>query len=292
MNKLAALVIVGLIGTRPVALAGTTPSSTAGIAPMRAELLDKGPVMWLGTFISPAEVREVPLDIGGAVTAAAQAKFKFIAIEAKGQSGFCVWNDKNYNYTLSGVTTRDYLREFLVACKTQNILPGVQYAIPDAHMEGKPEWNKPVKPQYFNQIKRQITELLHLYPDFRFVFLCGANRLSKSQWTDLLQGISQVNSECFILCEPDTKAPEDSRVICGEMIKDSAGKVVIEYEKASVTDCYKHYSEILGKGHVGLVIVKPDKKTGGIGAQRLVALRQLKEMIERNPPPEKKEKPK
>ena len=257
------------------------PSVSARTAELRMELLKSGPVLWFGTFGSPDDARTIPLNVQSYADAAAQAKFKCAVIMAKGEPGFCVWNDKQYDFSLSAAA-RNYLKEFVEACKAKGIVPGVFYSISDGHYEGQGRLKGPVGVPYFGLIKRQVSELLTLYPGFRFLAIHGAARFSESQWAELCQAISQKSPDCLLLCEPSAAA-KDPKVLPFDWTK---GTAALEWrEGTSAESLYQSYAGHLASGRASFLMIFPDKKSGGVNEKKAAVLQQLRNMILRNPPP-------
>ena len=265
------------------AIAGDAALSSvpARSAELRVELPKSGPVLWFGTFGSPDDARMIPLNVRSYADAAAQAKFKYAVIMAKGEPGFCVWNDKQYDYSL-GAAARDYLKEFVEACKAKGIVPGVFYSVSDGHYEGQGRLKGPVGVPYFGLIKRQVSELLTLYPGFRFLAIHGAARFSEAQWTELCHAISQTSPDCLLLCEPSAAA-NDPKVLPFDWTK---GTAALEWrEGTSAESLYQSYAGHLAAGRASFLMIFPDKKSGGVHEKKAAVLQQLRDVIVRNAPP-------
>lgn len=258
-------------------------SLSAGAKPdLRSELLKNGPIPWIGTFGSPGAARTNLLKVGSIVAAATKAKAKAMIIMAKGEPGFCVWDSKNYDYALGGVSTTDYLGEFVAACEAQGIIPGVFYSIGDAHYEGAARYNGPLGVPYFNLIKQQVAELLTRYRGFRFIVLLGAARFSETQWTELRQVISRLSPNGCVLCEPSARIAEEPGVLAFQWTK---GTAALQWkEGTSAQSVYQSCAAQIAGGRASVMMIWPDQETGSMSQQQVAVLKQTREMLDRNPP--------
>ncbi len=270
--------------------AADPPQKTGAGPELRSELLNNGPIPCIGTFGSPDAARTNLLSIRNLVNAGAKAKARAMIIMAKGEPGFCVWDSKNYDYSIRGVSTRDFLGEFVTACKAQGITPGVFYDITDVRYEGIVRYGGPIGAPYFTLIKQQVAELFTRYPGFRFLVLKGAARLSKSQWSDLREVISSVSSNCCILCHPWALMAKEPMGLAFNWTKGTTGS---HWEgttgipwKAGTTaqSVYQGCVADNAAGQASVMLIWPDKETGSMSGENADVLRQVREMLERNPP--------
>jgi hypothetical protein len=248
---------------------------------LRTELVKNGPVLWFGTFGSPEAVKSDALNVGDLVEAGAKTNAKAIIIMAKGQPGFCVWDCKDYDYSLRGVSTKDYLGEFINACKVRGITPGVFYSIVDVHSEGKSQSSGAVQAPYFNLIKEQVAELLSRYPDFQFLALHGANRCSASQWADLLKIISQVSPKCVVLGEE--RAANKTGILVFQWTAGTAG---LKWKDGTTAESlYASCAKDIARDQVSFAMVWADKETGNMAEGKVTALTKVRQMLEAKMPP-------
>jgi hypothetical protein len=121
----------------------------------------------------------------------------FAVLTAKHESGFCLWPAKDYDYSISqSPYNGDILREFIEACKAEDIAPGVHYSIPDAHNEEAVRFNGEVSASYFEVIKKHFEDLHTRYPELRVQVVNGSWRLSPGQLGELKQIVHRLNPEC------------------------------------------------------------------------------------------------
>jgi len=149
----------------------------------------------------PAERFAPPatLDVRAWARAAKDAGMTFAVLTAKHESGFCLWDAKDYDYSISKSPYKgDIIRDFIEACKADGIAPGVHYSIPDAYNEGEARGKGAVSVPYFKVIQKHLAELHTLYPQLRVQIVDGAERLSSGQQEQLRQIVHRLNPECVI----------------------------------------------------------------------------------------------
>ena len=56
----------------------------------------------------------------------------------------------------------------MAACKTEGIMPGIHYSIPDAYNEGTVMFNGPVSAEYFELIMNGLLQLRAVWLDVRY----------------------------------------------------------------------------------------------------------------------------
>jgi serine/threonine protein kinase len=138
--------------------------------------------------VPPSSFAPTALDVRGWARTARQAGMTFAVLTAKHEAGFCLWDSQDSDYDIgSSPVKTDILAEFIAACKAEGIVPGLHYSIPDAHNEGKLDFNGPVTPLLFSLIKKQVNELQSRYPEIRILKFDVSARLSRSQCRELCQ---------------------------------------------------------------------------------------------------------
>ena len=230
---------------------------------------------------APAE-RYAPagLDVAGWIRTAKQAGMDCAVLTVKHEAGFCLWDADNYDYDVANSPVKtDVVAEFMAACKTEGIMPGIHYSIPDAYNEGTVMFNGPVSAEYFELIKRQTKELHTKYPEIKVQVFDIAYRLSKSQLQELRQTVKAVNPSCAVLCEMGNAS--QSKYAC-----DTVNQGWFWAPNAQITPAqklYAEYSDARAKGFPFLLNVGPDR-SGHIPDQDTATLMEMKRLIGQNPP--------
>ena len=159
------------------------------------------------TFANPGEKGVIPasrfapasLNVRSWAHAAKQAGMTFAVLTAKHESGFCLWDSQDYSYDVGGSPFKDdIIGDFIAACKTEGIAPGVHYSIPDEFNEGAVRYKGAVSRTYFDLIKKHVTELHTLYPDLRMQIFDMSERLSQEQFDELRGIVKQLNPQCIV----------------------------------------------------------------------------------------------
>jgi hypothetical protein len=178
----------------------------------------------------------------------------------------------------------------VTACEAQGITPGVFYDITDVHFEGIVRYSGPIGAPYFNLIKQQVAELFTRYSGFRFLVLKGAARLSKSQWSELREVITSVSSNCCILCHPSALMAKEPMGLAFTWTKGTTGShwkgtTGIPWEEGTTAQsvCQSCVAAIAAE-QAAVMLIWPDKETGSMSGENADVLRQVREMLERNPP--------
>jgi len=98
---------------------------------------------------------------------AKEAGMTFAVMTAKHESGFCLWDSKDYGYDIAHSPYKgELLADFIAACKGENIVPGFHYSIADAYNEGAVRYTGPVPPPYFKVIKPTFRRSRGVVSDF------------------------------------------------------------------------------------------------------------------------------
>jgi alpha-L-fucosidase len=211
MQETGARLLIGLLvmSLLPAVTTGAAEPKAEGKSKLGRDSLKYGLYIHFGiaTFAGAGEKGGIPaerfaptaLDVRGWVRSAKEAGMTFAVLTAKHESGFCLWDSKDYGYDIAGSPfKRDIIAEFVAACKAEGIVPGVHYSIPDAYNEGAAHYKGAVPPPYFNVIKQHITELHSKYPDLRIQILDMSGRLSPTQFDELRQIVGRLNPQCAV----------------------------------------------------------------------------------------------
>lgn len=125
---------------------------------------EKIPVKEYETYAN--QFNPVKFDAKKWVTIAKKAGAKYIVITSKHHDGFCLWNSKVSDYTVTKATPfkRDILKELSDECKKQGIRFCTYHSImdwhqPDANGNDSTDWAK-YREQY---LKPQLAEIIHNY---------------------------------------------------------------------------------------------------------------------------------
>ncbi|MEJ0090685.1 MAG: alpha-L-fucosidase [Limisphaerales bacterium] len=239
----------------------------------------------LPTFAKAGEQGEIPagrfaptaLDVKSWAHAAKEAGMTFAVLTAKHHSGFCLWDSADYDYdiTHSPVKT-DLLADFIAACDSEGILPGVHYSIPDVHNEGTVQFQGSVTPLYFSLIKKQITELHTKYPGLRVQIFESSGRFTSDQWQEINQLIHRLNPHCIIL---------DGRNDSPYMTKSVIVKSWMWHPQAQllpVTALFAAYNKAVTSGQPFILNVGP-APSSRIPEDQFAILGQMKELIAHPP---------
>ena len=206
--------------------------------------------------------------------AAKEAGMTFAMLTAKHESGFCLWDSKDYDYDIAHSPYQgDIIGDFIAACKAEGILPGVHYSIPDAHNEGAVRYQGVVPPPYFNVIKQHLAELNSKYPELRAIRLDGSTRFSAAQLDELSRIVKRLNPRCSLW----TDNVGNGTVINGWMWSPNA-----KLHPAQQLFNQYQQSQIAGKPFI--LNVGPDP-SGNIPDIQIAILRQMKNLIA-NPLPD------
>jgi len=268
----------------------------------------------LGTSPSSTYAPE-KLDVTQWIRVAKAAGMKYAVLTAKHMSGHCLWDSNDYDYDIGTSSNKtDVIAEFMSACKAEGIRPGIYYCILDPHNEGKVDSTAPVSQEYYNLIKKHLTEIHTRYPGITEQWLdIVAGKLNSAQRWELYGLIKKLNPGCLILNNQSFKDgtvvdpniwPTD--IINGERtpppasghnpIKHLSGvdyylpmetcDTISQYWFSvpgdlpkSVRTLYQIYTNTVGRGANLLLNVPPDR-TGQIPHQYVERLMELKKVIE------------
>jgi alpha-L-fucosidase len=233
------------------------------------------------TFANAGEKGRIPaerfapagIDFQGWVKAAQDNKMTFAVLTAKHESGFCLWKTAGSDYDVfHSPVKKDLVAEFIAACKTAGVLPGVHYSIPDIHNEGGLKYKGPVGQAYYGVIKQHLTELVSQHRDLRLVILDASSRLSPEQKTGLRQLVKGLNDQCVVLGGEDTSGGLDASADAATIVKNwfwSAGAGL-----STADGLFKRYSALKNRNQPFLMNVAPDR-SGKIPEDQLAVLKQF-----------------
>ena len=140
------------------------------------------------------------LDVRQWIRTARDLGAKYAVLTAKYMSGFALWDSKGYDYSVAqSRNTTDVVAAFVAACNEYGLRPGFYYCILDPHNEGIFDWNAPIHDQYFDLIRRQITQLHTLYPNTFYQLFDITWKLSPEQRWELYRLVKQLSPDCIIV---------------------------------------------------------------------------------------------
>src|SRR5881394_4266818 len=140
------------------------------------------------------------LDVRQCIRTARDLGARYAVLTAKHMSGFALWDSANYDYDVAASPNKtDVVAEFVKACKEYKLKHGFYYCILDPHNEGKFDWDIPVKDDYYQLIKRQLTELHSTYPNTFYQLLDITWKLSAEQRWELYRLIKKFSPHCIVV---------------------------------------------------------------------------------------------
>jgi len=140
------------------------------------------------------------LDVRQWIRAARDLGARYAVLTAKHMSGFCLWDAKDYDYDVAASPNKtDVVAEFVKACKGYKLKHGFYYCILDPHNEGKFDWDIPVKDDYYQLIKRQLTELHSRYPNTFYQLLDITWKLSPEQRWEVYELIKKYSPHGIVV---------------------------------------------------------------------------------------------
>jgi alpha-L-fucosidase len=140
------------------------------------------------------------LDVSQWVRVARDLGARYAVLTAKHMSGFCLWDAKNYDYDVAASPNKtDVVEEFVKACRENQLKHGFYYCILDPHNEGKFDWDIPVKDDYYQLIKQQLTELHSRYPNTFYQLLDITWKLSQDQRSELYELIKRYSPHGIVV---------------------------------------------------------------------------------------------
>ncbi len=146
------------------------------------------------------------LDVRQWIKVAHDLGAKYAVLTAKYMSGFCLWNSKDYEYSVAASGNKtDVVAAFVDACHEFGLRPGFYYCILDPHNEGKFDWNSMVPDKYFDLIKRHVTELHTLYPNTFYQLFDISWKLTPAQLWELYRLVKAHSPDCIVVCNQGFK---------------------------------------------------------------------------------------
>ena len=140
------------------------------------------------------------LDVRQWIRTARDLGARYAVLTAKHMSGFALWDSANYDYDVAASPNKtDVVAEFVKACKEYKLKHGFYYCILDPHNEGKFDWDIPVKDDYYQLIKRQLTELHSRYPNTFYQLLDITWKLSQDQRWELYELIKKYSPHGIVV---------------------------------------------------------------------------------------------
>jgi hypothetical protein len=226
------------------------------------------------------------LDVRSWVHTAKLAGASFAILTVKHESGFCLWPAADYDYSVANSPVKtDVLAEFLAACNTEGITPGIHYSIPDARNEdGNIRYQGSVSDSYFELIKRQITELHTTYPGIRLQNFNRSSRLTPDQYHELCQIVEQLNPQCQLIVQDNQGATIDPAEASNSWFyhPESVNSGWMWSPNArlqSASFLYQKYTSAIQNGRPFVVGVGIDN-TGHIPQEYVAELMEIKKLID------------
>ena len=264
----------------------------------------------------PAAYAPSNLDVGQWVRTARMTGMKYAVLTAKHTLGHCLWDSNDYTYDVASSTEKtDVIDAFIRACRAERIKHGLYYCVLDIYNEGGDtlKWKAAVKPEYFKQIKKHLTELHKKYPDIFVQWIDIPHKLSSTQRWELYRLIKKMNPDCLVimnagfrdgveifegawpsdLANGEVTLPPESGHQPIKVIQDKKYYIPMEVcdtltgmwfwhpedRARSPRYLYYLYSESIRRGANLLLNVSPDR-TGRIPDDQVKALKELKKFID------------
>jgi len=180
------------------------------------------------------------LDVDQWIAVARDAGMKYAVLTSKHVSGHCLWDSKvqwkgkEYDYDVSTSSDpTDVIAEYIKACKKYDIKPGIYYCLMDTHNSyGLDKWKEEhLRPEYFQFVKDQLSELLHNYPDIFYLWLDIPRLASLEQRTEIYDMIKRINSGCIVLYNFGFKAGKEQKKVTIEQFLDAWPTDVLNSER-------------------------------------------------------------
>jgi alpha-L-fucosidase len=241
----------------------------------------------MDTFRHAGEKGQLPVErfapagvnVNAWARAAKQAGMTFAVLTAKHESGFCLWESKDYDYDIAHSPFKgDLLGDFVKACKAGGILPGVHYSIHDTLNKGAGA-QADVPSPYFNLIKQHLTELNTKYPEIRVLTLDGSTRLSPAQLEELTGLVKRLNPQCAVW-EVGKDGVSGTHHVSDTVIRSWMWAPSAKLNPAQ--QIFASYQRCLSAGKAFVLNVGPDT-SGNIPADQIAVLTQIKSMIANSP---------
>jgi len=198
----------------------------------------------------------------------------FIILTIKDTSGFCLWDSKESNYSVRNSPVKDdIVKAYVSACLDEGLVPGIHYAVPDMlNEQGRKGSNvkEPIGKLYIDHMKKQLSEILSIYPQVGIISLDDAQRLSKTQVDDLKQLVTRLNPKCVLWSCHDGRSVQDT------IIKSWVWNASAPLKMAG--PIVAHYQQTQANGKAFILNVGPDR-TGHIPQNQLAVLLEVNKRI-------------
>lgn len=140
------------------------------------------------------------LDVRQWIGVARDLGARYAVLTAKHMSGFALWDSANYDYDVAASPNKtDVVAEFVKSCKEYKLKHGFYYCILDPRNEAKFDWDSPVKDDYYQLIKRQLTELHSRYPNTFYQLLDITWKLSQDQRWEVYELIKKYSPHGIVV---------------------------------------------------------------------------------------------
>lgn len=166
-----------------------------------------------GELIEPSEFRIKKVDVERWAKVAKDAGAGYALLTVKHEYGFCLWDSKDYKYDIGNSPAKDLdiIGDYIEACKSEGIKPGIHYSVCDLYNEGQyRKFKGAISGGYFTRIKQQTEELHKKYPDIAIHRFDVAGRFSPEQRGDLYALIKELSPDCIVnICRYPKKTDEE-----------------------------------------------------------------------------------
>lgn len=146
--------------------------------------------------------------------AAVSAKMSYGCLTTKHHSGFCIWDTKTTDYSVTGGPfKRDVVKEYTDAFRAKGLKTMLYYSILDTHHKIRPGH---ITPKHVRMIKAQITELLTQYGEISALVIDGWDapwsRISYDivPFEDIYQLVKKLQPNCIVMDLNAAKYPADA----------------------------------------------------------------------------------
>ncbi len=125
---------------------------------------------WRSSDFPLEKFRPGELDCHQWISVISEAGMSYAVLTVKHHDGFCLWPTEFTDYNVAKTAfARDIVGEFVEACRTVGIRPGIQYSLLDRHC---PFYGDDAA--YAQFVRQQITELWQIYGPFVEIRFDGA----------------------------------------------------------------------------------------------------------------------
>jgi alpha-L-fucosidase len=222
MKKLILLIIVGCICT--LTIAQTKIKSLAGL---QQEFVDLRFGMfihfniptfmdddWADPDVSPSVFNPMKLDCRQWAETAKAANMTYGCLTTKHHSGFCIWDTKTTDYSVSNsLFKKDVVRQYVDAFRKEGLDVMLYYSILDTHHKIRPGF---ITTRHIEMIKAQLTELLTGYGEIKALIIDGWDapwsRISYDEvpFEDIYYLIKSLQPNCLVMDLNAAKYPVEA----------------------------------------------------------------------------------